>query len=127
MNDEQKDKRGFGTRCVHAGQEESDPGTGAEPNTGQNRGISRGFVLLDHAAEGVENFASIVGGKLTTHRLMAEVTADLVCDRLGVTATCETAETPLPDANQPAELDQYVREYDAGSPADRDVVDVELG
>jgi O-acetylhomoserine (thiol)-lyase len=29
MTDETRDSRGFGTRCVHAGQEEPDPGTGA--------------------------------------------------------------------------------------------------
>jgi len=29
MNYERRDSRGFGTRCVHAGQEEPDPGTGA--------------------------------------------------------------------------------------------------
>jgi glycerol-3-phosphate dehydrogenase len=48
------------------------------------RALSRGFALLDHATDGVENFVSIIGGKLTTYRLMAEKTADLVCQRLGV-------------------------------------------
>ena len=94
--------------------------TGAGTNTGDSRGISRGFELLEHA--GVENFASIVGGKLTTHRLMAEVTSDLVCDRLAVDAECETATTSLPGAQDPTVLDGYVREFEAGSPADVDVV-----
>ena len=40
--------------------------------------------MLDHAQDGVENFVSIVGGKLTTYRLMAEHTADAVCAKLGV-------------------------------------------
>ena len=48
------------------------------------RALSRGFALLDHATDGIENFVSIIGGKLTTYRLMAEKTADLVCRRLGV-------------------------------------------
>jgi glycerol-3-phosphate dehydrogenase len=51
---------------------------------GDGRALSRGFALLDHAADGVENFVSIIGGKLTTYRLMAEKTADLVCRRLGI-------------------------------------------
>lgn len=97
-------------------------GTEAAANTGPTRGISRGFVLLDHAVEGIDNFASIVGGKLTTHRLMAEATADLVCNRLDVDATCNTAETPLPGASDPTTLDQYVQEFDAESPADTDII-----
>ncbi len=59
------------------------------------RALSRGFALLDHAVDGVKNFISIVGGKLTTYRLMAEKTADLVCQRLGVDRPCLTAERPL--------------------------------
>ncbi len=60
------------------------------------RGIGRGFALLDHARDGVVNFATITGGKLTTYRLMAEKAADLVCEKLGVAAPCLTRETPLP-------------------------------
>ncbi len=92
----------------------------AGPNTGDSRGISRGFELLDHADVG--NFVSIVGGKLTTHRFMAEVTSDLVCEHLDVAADCETATTSLPGVQDPSVLDEYVREFAAGSPADADVV-----
>lgn len=60
------------------------------------RALSRGFELIDHAPEGVENFASIVGGKLTTYRLMAEKTSDLVCERLEVTRPCLTRTQALP-------------------------------
>jgi glycerol-3-phosphate dehydrogenase len=55
------------------------------------RALSRGFALLDHAVDGIENLISIVGGKLTTYRLMAEKTADLVCRRLGIDRPCLTA------------------------------------
>jgi glycerol-3-phosphate dehydrogenase len=89
---------------------------------GEARGISRGFFVLDHADEGVENFASIVGGKLTTYRLMAERTADLVADRLGVDEPCRTADEPLPGAAEVAELDGFVDRYAALSPSDEDVV-----
>jgi glycerol-3-phosphate dehydrogenase len=62
-----------------------------------DRAISRAHVVVDHAGrDGVSNFVSIVGGKLTTYRLMAEQTADLVCRRLGVDAPCTTAEEVLP-------------------------------
>lgn len=86
------------------------------------RGISRGFHLLDHADEGVDNCCSIVGGKLTTYRRMAEATADLVCDRLDVDAASTTADEPLPAASDPARLDEYVREFDGQGPTDADIV-----
>jgi glycerol-3-phosphate dehydrogenase len=60
------------------------------------RAVSRGFTLLDHSGENIENFTTITGGKLTTFRLMAERTADLVCKKLGVQAPCRTAVEALP-------------------------------
>jgi glycerol-3-phosphate dehydrogenase len=60
------------------------------------RALSRGFALLDHTDEGVENFISIVGGKLTTYRKMAEQTSDLACSRLGIARPCMTRTHPLP-------------------------------
>ena len=62
------------------------------------RQISRAHTVLDHASrDGVENFVTIVGGKLTTFRRMAEDTVDLVCDKLGVTEPCTTADAILPN------------------------------
>jgi len=60
------------------------------------RAVSRGYALFDHEDQGLDNLATITGGKLTTCRLMAERAADLVCRRLGVTRPCSTATTPLP-------------------------------
>jgi len=86
------------------------------------RGISRGFFLLDHADGGVDNMASIVGGKLTTYRQMAEATADLVCDDLAVHADCRTADQTLPSIDDPEQLDALVAEFDGQGPTDEDVV-----
>ncbi|WP_436346921.1 FAD-dependent oxidoreductase [Natronorubrum sp. FCH18a] len=111
----------------------------AEEAARGGRGISRGFHVLDHAAgsgersdeprhaseprsDAVENFVSIVGGKLTTYRAMAEATADLVCDRLGVDRECTTADAELPGASDPAILDEFVREFDGQGPTDADLV-----
>ena len=69
----------------------------AETAAGGNRSISRAHAILDHADQGVENFVSIVGGKLTTHRLMAEQTVDVVVDKMGLDAPCTTADEALPD------------------------------
>ncbi|MCB1859693.1 MAG: anaerobic glycerol-3-phosphate dehydrogenase subunit A [Gammaproteobacteria bacterium] len=60
------------------------------------RQASRGFTLFDHESQGLENFATITGGKLTTFRLMAERTGDLVASRLGNQESCKTALEPLP-------------------------------
>ena len=59
------------------------------------RKASRSFALFDHTQGGLQNLATITGGKLTTFRLMAEKTADLVAQRLGNREPCRTAEVPL--------------------------------
>ncbi|MBX0325728.1 FAD-dependent oxidoreductase [Halomicroarcula sp. F13] len=89
---------------------------------GDRRGISRGFFRLDHAEDGVENVVSVVGGKLTTYRQMAESTTDLVCERLDVDADCETATRRLPGADDADRLDSFVARYDGQGPTDEDVV-----
>lgn len=60
------------------------------------RAASRGFTLFTHGDDGLSNFATIAGGKLTTFRLMAERAADLVAARLGNTTPCRTETEPLP-------------------------------
>ena len=89
---------------------------------GDERSISRNFVLLDHERDGVENFTSIVGGKLTTYRRMAEATADHVANILGVEAESATADNQLPGAEDPEELDRLVNKYSEPQPTDEGVV-----
>lgn len=62
-----------------------------------DRAMTRGFRLFSHKKY-LNNVASITGGKLTTYRLMAEKTVDLVARRLGNTNPCRTAEEPLFDS-----------------------------
>lgn len=70
--------------------------------TGRN--ISRGIVLLDHEKrDGLRGFMTITGGKLMTYRLMAEWATNMVCEKLGHTALCSTADEPLPGSAQSAE------------------------
>ena len=67
------------------------------------RSASRGIVLLDHEErDGLAGLITISGGKLTTARLMAEQTVDLVCEKLGVKAKCRTAELPLTGSEKTA-------------------------
>ncbi len=63
------------------------------------RKASRGFTLFDHEQQGLSNFATVAGGKLTTFRLMAEKTGDLVARRLGNREPCRTATEPLPSGH----------------------------
>ncbi len=73
----------------------------ADPNA-KGRGASRGFVTLDHAHDGLKGFISVVGGKFTTYRLMAEKVTDLVCQYLNNKTACRTAEEPLVEDASPA-------------------------
>jgi glycerol-3-phosphate dehydrogenase len=82
-----------GVRPLYQPPADSVPGVG-------NRSISRAHAILDHADQGVDNYVSIVGGKLTTHRLMAEQTVDVVAEKLGIDARCTTADEMLPDQDR---------------------------
>ena len=86
----------------------------------EGRGISRDFAVVAHDA--APGLVSVVGGKLTTHRRMAEAVADHVCGALGVDEPCRTASEPLPGAGDPERLDELAREFGAVGPADSDVV-----
>src|SRR6266498_3732023 len=76
-------------------------GPGPEPGgDADTREVSRTFTVLDHASrDGLENMLSIVGGKLTTCRQMAEALVDRLAGRMGVTTPCTTATVPLPGAD----------------------------
>jgi glycerol-3-phosphate dehydrogenase len=62
---------------------------------GKGRAATRGFRCYDHSAEGAPGFLSIVGGKTTTARFMAEKMSDMVCSQLGVPIPCGTRTEPL--------------------------------
>jgi glycerol-3-phosphate dehydrogenase len=62
----------------------------------EGRFVTRTFTCLDHRDEGVAGMLSIVGGKLTTYRQMAEKISDQVCRYLGVERPSITAHTQLP-------------------------------
>ena len=69
----------------------------AEHHDEDGRAVRRTFSVLDHATrDGVRGLVTVVGGKLTTCRLMAEKAVDAVCAQLGVETACTTADEPLP-------------------------------
>ncbi|WP_084665742.1 FAD-dependent oxidoreductase [Thermanaeromonas toyohensis] len=62
------------------------------------REVPREFAVLDHGRiDHLKGFFSIVGGKLTTYRLMAEQAVDLIARELGISKPCTTMEEPLPE------------------------------
>jgi len=65
--------------------------------TGTNaRSLSRTFKVFDHETDhGLKGFITITGGKATTCRVMAEKTADLVCEKFAWRKTCQTKDFEL--------------------------------
>jgi len=60
-----------------------------------NRTITRSFRVIDHSDDGLENFISVVGGKLTIYRYMAEIAADLICKKENIDKPSRTSEFDL--------------------------------
>ena len=72
------------------------PLMGAQETDEDSRKITRDFLLLNHGeSDGIKGLFSIMGGKLTTYRLMAERTVDAICKEMGNKTPCTTAERPL--------------------------------
>lgn len=68
-----------------------------DQDVADDRDISRTYKLLDHSQrDGVEGLMSIVGGKWTTYRMMAEEAVDAIAKKLGNTQPCRTAGEILP-------------------------------
>lgn len=59
------------------------------------RALSRSYQVIDHETDGVSNLISIIGGKVTIYRLMAEKATDLICHKAGTEKPCQTATLPL--------------------------------
>jgi glycerol-3-phosphate dehydrogenase len=65
-----------------------------DPST-SGRASTRGDRRYDHAQGGAPGFFSIIGGKTTTARLMAEKVSNMVCAYLGIETPCRTRTEPL--------------------------------
>lgn len=75
----------YAVRPLIAGTQEKDPYK-----------ISRDFECIDHRqTDNLSGLVSVIGGKATTLRLMAEKTADLICRQAGRNIGCKTKTTKL--------------------------------
>jgi glycerol-3-phosphate dehydrogenase len=91
-----------------------------ETGTDDPTDITRQFFLLDHAErDDLPGMTSIVGGKFTTYRLMAEKITDHVCDLLDWDAECRTADEPLPGSEDFTVLRDWMDEFGLRSPVGR--------
>ncbi|MGD0780050.1 MAG: glycerol-3-phosphate dehydrogenase [Dehalococcoidales bacterium] len=60
---------------------------------------SRAHRLIDHESrDNVKGLVSILGGKITAYRSIAEEAVDLLCKKFGKQVACNTAQTALPGA-----------------------------
>ncbi|NYE58574.1 anaerobic glycerol-3-phosphate dehydrogenase subunit GlpA [Carboxydothermus ferrireducens] len=90
---------------------------GEESNSQDSRSISRDFVIIDHERnEGLKGLISLVGGKLTTYRLMAEKTGDYIGKLLGIDRKSKTSEIPLTPALAVEEKNKIARRYTVRAP-----------
>jgi glycerol-3-phosphate dehydrogenase len=83
---------------------------GARPlinSNGPLRDASRKFAIRNYEQYGYSGFITIIGGKMTTYRLMAEKIADFVCEKLGYHAKCNTAEEPLPGGERYVPIEDF--------------------
>jgi glycerol-3-phosphate dehydrogenase len=62
------------------------------------KGSESSVSRVHRIQEDVPGLISVLGGKLTGYRAIAEEVTDRVCSRLGQKRRCQTAETPLPGA-----------------------------
>ena len=63
----------------------------AQGMPGTARELPRSFLCIDHKEkDGLKGFITLVGGKATTARLMAEVAGDMICRKLGLHVPCPT-------------------------------------
>jgi glycerol-3-phosphate dehydrogenase len=86
--------------------------TGDEAAAGEARG-----AVVDHEnRDGVWGMSSVVGGTLTTHRLVAERVADHVCAKFGIDRACLTAEEPLPGSGDAGSLEDAMADFGVSSP-----------
>lgn len=80
---------------------------------GAEGAITRRHIIHNHAPQ-LRGLLSIVGGKLTTHRSLAEEVVDEVCAQLGLHRECHTARLPLPGTAGIA-LDVFAGSFAASS------------
>lgn len=64
--------------------------------------VSRDYTLIDHESKDkVNNFVTVLGGKLIIHRYVSELVGDLVSKKLNLSTICRTKGFPLKKPQKP--------------------------
>ena len=79
------------------------------PKGGSARSTTRDFEVIDDG-----NILTVIGGKLSTSRLMAEKVSDSVCQKLGLKSECATKETMIPSLESAGTVRGTVAEEEYG-------------
>ncbi len=91
-----------------------------EKSTEQSRDVSRDFYILDHwERDELYGLCSVVGGKFTTYRLMAEEASNHICNKLGIQSDCWTDMESLPGSRDASLLERALEKYGLRSPVMR--------
>ena len=61
----------------------------------KNLPLPRSHLVIDHKETGLNNFLTVCGGALTTHRLMAEDVVNKLGKKFGINISCSSHTTPL--------------------------------
>ncbi|MBI2761555.1 MAG: glycerol-3-phosphate dehydrogenase/oxidase [Chloroflexi bacterium] len=68
---------------------------------GREGAITRRHFIRSHEHDGLDGLLTIIGGKLTSYRALAEETVDTICRRLGKPAASSTATGALVPGTEP--------------------------
>jgi len=72
------------------------------PEDGAPSSISRMHRVIDETQNGSPGVLSLIGGKITGYRAIAEQSVDMACALLGLRRECKTADAPLPGSQMKA-------------------------
>jgi len=87
----------------------------ADSGNRSTRDLSRKYEVVDHEKrDGVGGLISVLGGKITTYRAVAEDTMNLVCHKLGSKTPSSTTHIPLPGAPSPSQEAMEQTAYESG-------------
>ena len=84
---------------------------------GSESSVSRMHRISDGEMSEAPGLISVLGGKITGYRAIAEEATDLVCSKLGVGAPCRTAASPLPGARPKPQPDDALSTVDVETAA----------
>ena len=92
------------------------------------RHMTRGMSILRHdERDGIQGLISIIGGKLTTYRLMAENMVNAMCEQLGENRPCNTATEEIdPPGTKPYVITHRLEDREHDRLADQIICECEL-